>query len=192
MVCSEMKDLTNRQKLFVEEYLICWNATQAAVRAGYSPKTARVMGQENLHKPAIAARIEARLKEKTLSADEVLARLSDQATMDMGEFLSVVETKRGKRVTRKLAVDPLKVVDSGKTHLIKKIVITAGRMELELYDGQAALVQLGRYHKLFTDRTIADWQREVTAAGGSPGDIFEKLVQLIALHIGGSPQPVTE
>lgn len=42
--------LTPKQKRFVEEYLVDCNATQAAIRAGYSPKTAYSIGQENLKK----------------------------------------------------------------------------------------------------------------------------------------------
>ena len=45
--------LTNKQQKFVNEYLIDYNATQAALRAGYSPKTAYAMGWENLRKPEI-------------------------------------------------------------------------------------------------------------------------------------------
>lgn len=49
--------LTPKQHRFLREYLTDLNATQAAVRAGYSPKTARVIGSENLTKPFIAAAI---------------------------------------------------------------------------------------------------------------------------------------
>ena len=49
--------LTPKQEHFVEEYLIDLNATQAAIRAGYSKKTAHVIGPENLGKPAIAAAV---------------------------------------------------------------------------------------------------------------------------------------
>ena len=45
--------LTPKQKRFVEEYVIDCNATQAAIRAGYSPKTAYSIGQENLKKPEV-------------------------------------------------------------------------------------------------------------------------------------------
>ena len=55
--------LTPKQQLFVEEYLIDLNATQAAIRAGYSKKTAQVIGAENLSKPMVAAAIaEAQLR----------------------------------------------------------------------------------------------------------------------------------
>ncbi len=49
--------LTPKQARFVEEYLIDLNATQAAIRAGYSAKTARAMGCENLTKPDIQAAV---------------------------------------------------------------------------------------------------------------------------------------
>jgi len=52
-----MADLTPKQQRFVEEYLIDLNATQAAIRAGYSEKTAQQMGSENLLKPVIAEAI---------------------------------------------------------------------------------------------------------------------------------------
>lgn len=64
--------LTDKQRLFCEEYLIDLNATQAAIRAGYSEKTARKIGSENLSKPDIRAYIENRMaeKEKQLIADQ--------------------------------------------------------------------------------------------------------------------------
>lgn len=53
--------LTDKQKRFIDEYLVDLNATQAAIRAGYSPKTARAVGSENLTKPVIVDEIKARL-----------------------------------------------------------------------------------------------------------------------------------
>lgn len=51
--------LTPKQEKFVQEYLVDLNATQAAIRAGYSERTAKSIGQENLTKPDVAAAIEA-------------------------------------------------------------------------------------------------------------------------------------
>ena len=59
------KGLTLKQERFVDEYLIDGNATQAAIRAGYSEKTAEVIGHENLSKPKIGQAI--RRKRKNLS-----------------------------------------------------------------------------------------------------------------------------
>lgn len=58
-----MVKLTVKQQRFADEYLISGNATEAAVIAGYSEKTARVIATENLTKPAIKSYIEIRLKE---------------------------------------------------------------------------------------------------------------------------------
>ena len=60
--------MNNRQKRFVEEYLVDINATQAAIRAGYSQKSARSIGAENLTKPDISEAI----SERMMSADEVI------------------------------------------------------------------------------------------------------------------------
>lgn len=60
--------LTPKQKRFVEEYVIDCNATQAAIRAGYSPKTAYSIGQENLKKPEVMKAIaekQKKVSEKT-------------------------------------------------------------------------------------------------------------------------------
>lgn len=68
--------LNDRQKAFADYFLECGNATEAAKRAGYSEKTARQMGAENLSKPSISAYIKQRTAEqdaaRVASADEVL------------------------------------------------------------------------------------------------------------------------
>ena len=72
--------MTAKQRLFCDEYLIDLNATQAAIRAGYSEKTARAMGAENLTKPYIKAYIDGRRAEKEsaliANQDEVLKYLT--------------------------------------------------------------------------------------------------------------------
>ncbi len=60
-----MSDLTAKQQAFVEEYLVDLNATQAAIRAGYSPDTAQQMGSENLSKPVIATAIAELMAERS-------------------------------------------------------------------------------------------------------------------------------
>lgn len=56
-------DLTPKQKAFADEFLKCGNATEAAKRAGYSEKSARQMGTENLSKPSISSYIQERQKQ---------------------------------------------------------------------------------------------------------------------------------
>lgn len=71
--------LTARQEKFVEHYAICSNAAEAARLAGYSAKTARVIGPENLSKPAVKEAVEARQRvfaqELRITKDDVLAGL---------------------------------------------------------------------------------------------------------------------
>jgi phage terminase small subunit len=83
--------LKDKQQAFVEHYLQCWNAAEAARRAGYSEKTARSIGAENLTKPDIQEAIQTRLAELKMSADEVLARLTEYGRGTMADFLRVDE-----------------------------------------------------------------------------------------------------
>ena len=72
--------LTAKQQRFCDEYLIDLNATQAAIRAGYSKKTARVIGQQNLSKLAVKNYLNERMKEKEAEliadSDEVMRYLT--------------------------------------------------------------------------------------------------------------------
>ena len=75
-----MAKMTAKQMRFCDEYLIDLNATQAAIRAGYSEKTAKSIGQENLTKPDIQKFIKKRMDEKEeeliADQDEVLKYLT--------------------------------------------------------------------------------------------------------------------
>ena len=92
------KDLTKKQQLFCDEYLIDLNATQAAIRAGYSEKTARQIGQENLTKPAIKEYIEKRMAEKEdaliAKQDEVMKYLTAVMRREMKESVVVTVAER--------------------------------------------------------------------------------------------------
>lgn len=82
---SGKNKLTAKQQRFVEEYLVDNNATQAAIRAGYSEKTAKESGYENLTKPHIAEAIAEKRKkisEKTMLTIEGL----DQYILDMAQM----------------------------------------------------------------------------------------------------------
>lgn len=77
---ADKKPLTEKQKAFCEYYIASTNATEAAKKAGYSEKTAKSVGSENLTKPDIKAYIDERLKEmqdnRIADAEEVLTYLS--------------------------------------------------------------------------------------------------------------------
>ena len=86
-----MANLTPKQQRFVEEYLIDLNATQAAIRSGYSEKTARDIGCENLAKPNIAKAIEEaqnkRQEQTQIDAAYVLKRLVEIDQMDVLDIM---------------------------------------------------------------------------------------------------------
>jgi len=119
-----------------------------------------VEGPKNLVKTSINAVIQQRLTEKHMSANEVLARLADMGRSDISEFVDV--SRPGDLADEKY---------KGKTHVIKKIKRKITRdqygrefeeMELEFYDARQTLVDLGRHHKLFTDKVEITWKDEIT------------------------------
>lgn len=92
-----MKKLTIKQKKFADEYIKAGNATQSAIKAGYSKKTARQVGAENLTKPNIKSYIDERMKklEEEAIADqkEILKGLTRQARREEKEYQVVVIQK---------------------------------------------------------------------------------------------------
>ncbi|MCC4467065.1 terminase small subunit [Limosilactobacillus reuteri] len=93
---SIIQKLTQKQQRFVDEYIISGNATQAAIKAGYSKKTAKQMGTENLAKPIVKAAIEKRnaeiKSEKTADMTEVMEYLT---SVMRGEQTESVATAKG-------------------------------------------------------------------------------------------------
>ena len=87
--------LTPKQEMFCKEYLIDLNATQAAIRAGYSEKTARSVGQENLTKPDIQERVQQLMEERSnrvqLEADEVMWELKNILQADLANYIEINE-----------------------------------------------------------------------------------------------------
>ena len=87
-----MANLTPKQQRFVEEYLIDLNATQAAIRAGYSEKTAQEIGSENLSKPMVAKAI-AEAQEKLSNKTQVTVEMVVQGLLNEAKDLSEGSTQ---------------------------------------------------------------------------------------------------
>lgn len=129
-----------------EEYLRCWNQTEAAKAAGYAPGRARKSASRVFARPEMQAYIAERISERAMGADEVLVRLAEQARAEYARYITEFGT-----------VDLDRMIAEGKGHLIKGIKWDRdGRRIVEFHDAQTALVHLGRHHKLFTDRTEED------------------------------------
>lgn len=90
--------LTDKQKRFIEEYLVDLNATQAAIRAGYSEKTAYSIGEENLKKPEIKRSIEeAQLNRSSrvqITQDDVIRMLIENIEKSSGTKQVVITQTR--------------------------------------------------------------------------------------------------
>ena len=140
--------------MFIEEYLITWNASEAARRAGYSEKSSRVIGHENLTKPDIAAEIDRRVAERTMTANEVLIGLADHARADLGLWLSddgAVDLAAMKRDKATRNIRKVKRTErSGTNKDGGTWSIVTG--EVELYDALAAKQLIARHHGLFNDK----------------------------------------
>lgn len=146
--------MTPKQKSFVYEFLSDHNATQAAIRAGYSKKWAGTNADKLLKNTNIKAEIDRAMKEKAMKADEVLSRMSDIARGSAADYLTF--DKWGH-----VFLDLERMKDEGKMHLVKKYRVTKQGTEIELYDAQSALVYLGKRHGVWVDKDTADWRREV-------------------------------
>lgn len=103
--------LTAKQQLFVDDYLIHFNATRAAKTAGYSEKTAYSQGQRLLKNVEISTLIESRLKESRMNSDQVMKLMSDIAQSSMNDYFRVVERERLKSVRKplRLLIDRKKI-----------------------------------------------------------------------------------
>ena len=136
--------LTGKQQRFVEEYLIDLNATQAAIRAGYSEKTAHVIGPENLGKPEICTAIDAarsKRSEKTqIDAEWVLRRLAEEAEADFADILGadgqLLPVKEWPKIWRQGLIAGIDIeeihVEGVKMGEVKKIRISDRIKRLEL------------------------------------------------------------
>lgn len=135
--------LTTKQQVFVDAYLDCLNATEAARRAGYSEKTARFIGAENLTKPNIAAAISTGMAARFMSADEAAMRLSEHARGSIGAFIKTDEEQKP---------DGFSLSADRPLHLVKKVSVTDKGWSFEMYDAQAALINILKLHGKFVDR----------------------------------------
>jgi phage terminase small subunit len=112
--------LSPKRLAFVNEYVQCWNASRAARRAGYSAKTAHAAGSFLLRIPEVLDEIAERQRQHSMSANEALARLTDQARESLEPFIRISrDDTLDFDLTSPEALDHL--------HLIKKIRVKRRR-----------------------------------------------------------------
>lgn len=144
--------MTKKQQRFVEEYLIDLNATQAAIRAGYSPATAGSMGEENLKKPEISNAVERARAERSrrtgINQDRVILELAKIALLNPTDLINMDEgTIRGESNrddTACIASVRVKTIPTQDGNIVER--------EVKAYDKVKALELLGKHLGMFNDK----------------------------------------
>lgn len=171
--------MTPKQTLFVQEYLVDANATQAAIRAGYSARTARSIGEENLTKPDIAAAIDKAMLERAartgITAERVVQELANLAFFDPADLYTADGTLK-----------PITDIPSAARSAIAGLDVTelrdsdgqpVGRaVKLRLVDRLGALDKLMRHLGLYEDKVTLKGDAE------NPLTLLVKAVQGNALR----------
>lgn len=139
------RTLTPKQQKFVAEYLIDLNATQAAIRAGYSARTARNIAQELLTKPHIQAELQKRRekveKKLEISQEMVIAELAAIAFSNGADYAKVV----GNGVSSYVKFTPTDQLDPMKLKAIASIEESQNGMKVKTHDKLRAIELLSKF-----------------------------------------------
>lgn len=144
--------MTRKQKRFCDEYLIDLNATQAAIRAGYSPQTASEQGSRLLANVNIRARIDKEMAERSkrtgINADRVLRELARVALVNAPDVIEIgtatVKSDASREDTAAIASVKVKTIPTADGVGIER--------EIRLADKIKALELLGKHLGMFTDK----------------------------------------
>lgn len=149
--------LSAKQERFVEEYLIDLCAKQAAIRAGYSPKSAEKIGYELLQNTRVRARVDEAIADRSrrtgVNADRVVRELARIAFLDptrlvnMDHATLLADASEDDRAA--IAGIKVKVIPGGEEGDIVE-------REIKFWDKNRALELLGKHLAMFTDRYNVD------------------------------------
>lgn len=148
-----MAKLTKKQKRFIEEYLIDLNATQAAIRAGYSPDTAAEIGRQNLKKLEIKNELDKAIAERSkrtgVNADRVVRELAKIAFSKASDIIDFDNAT----LRADADDDDLAVVQSVKVKTIPTQNGDGIEREIKLADKMKALELLGKHLGIYIDKS---------------------------------------
>lgn len=165
-----MASLTAKQKRFTEEYLIDLNATQAAIRAGYSPQSAKEIGYENLTKLHIRARVDKAMAERSkrtgINAERVLIELARIGFVNAPDVVDTMSATVKEDATN----DDTAAIASVKVKIVDGDFSSVER-EIKFADKIKALELLGKHLGMFKDRV------EVTGALDTGFDKLNSILE---------------
>jgi phage terminase small subunit len=161
---GEGKTLTAKEEEFVRQYMVDLNATKAAMRAGYSKKSARQIGSENLSKPYIAKEISLALEDRCgVTVARVVDELAKIGFSDIRKVVTwrpelVAEVQEGGEIATKVWQSRVTVLDSSEIDADTAAAIESvsqgaqGQLRIKLHDKPAALEKLARALGMFRER----------------------------------------
>lgn len=158
--------LTAKQALFAKEYIVDFNATQAAIRAGYSEKTAMEQGYQLLQKTSVIAAIkeeqDKRSQRTEITADMVLKEYAKIGFSNITDYLSVEDKlitvdrdSEGKPITELAQVVNIfgtDMIKEDKMRAVAEIKQTKEGIALKLHDKKGALDSMARHLGMFNDK----------------------------------------
>ncbi|NGP60071.1 cell division protein FtsK [Paenibacillus thiaminolyticus] len=192
-VDNEDGSLTDKQRIFVMEYLRDFNATRAAIAAGYSKKTAHVIGWENLRKPNIQAEIkrqkDAMVEELGVGVQRIIAEYMKIAFADISEYVEfgqqdvpmftedgepINDPETGEQMTYKRNFVAFKNSEEVDGTLISEVKQGKDGVSIKLHDKMKALEKLGKYVGFMSEEQLLKLEKarlELTLLrGDSEGD----------------------
>lgn len=161
-----MAKLNKKQKLFGDEYLIDLNGTQAAIRAGYSARTASSIATDLLKRPELQAYIQLRMSQREyrteITQDRVLQELARIGFSDLSHYLRVTTKQVQDFTVQEVEIFNTDDIAPDDMKAVAEIKQTKEGIALKLHDKVAALEKIGRHLGMFKDKI------ELTGNEGGP------------------------
>ena len=178
-------ELTDKQLAFVQEYPIDLNGTRAAIRSGYSKKTADRKANQLLNNPKIQEAIRQvmaeRAKRLQITADRVLEEYAKIGFADIKDFLTfetkevVIDVdKNGKPITDYQTVVSLKPSYKVDGTMISEVSLKDGALKFKLHDKKGALDMIGKHLGMFIEK------HEHTGKDGGPIEVTNARERLVS------------
>lgn len=160
-----MAKLTEKQQRFIDEYLIDLNATQAAIRAGYSVKTAREQASQNLTKlniqQAISEKMAERSKRTGVNQDRVVMELAKIAFVNAADVIDSDDAT----IKAGATADDTAAIQSVKVKVIPTKEGEGVEREIRLNDKLKALELLGKHLGMWNDKLDVNLNIPVVISG---------------------------